>query len=55
MTKINNKWKQYTGILMNVKRNGNGTLIFSNGDQLIGNFKEDIIDGEAKFVFMNGK
>jgi len=45
---------EYEGGLIGRKRNGNGTLIYSEGDRYIGKFRNDRANGTGKYFFASG-
>ena len=46
---------EYNGPLKDGLPNGNGTLIFKNGDLYTGEFKNGIIEGEGEYISVNGE
>ena len=44
----------YSGAFLNGKRNGQGTLTFTNGDKYVGEFKDGQYNGQGTYTLANG-
>ena len=53
--KITSCWVKYEGYFQNDKREGQGTLYLTNGEQFRGNFVEDMPQGPGIYKDINGK
>ncbi|EHI69277.1 MORN repeat-containing protein [Streptococcus ictaluri] len=45
---------KYTGYVLNHKMNGQGKLVYSNGDTYDGQFKNGVFEGKGTFTASNG-
>jgi hypothetical protein len=52
---IDEYWVFYEGNFVADEKNGEGKMVFSNGEYFVGNFDKDMIDGPGEFYRMNGE
>lgn len=50
-----NLWKEYCGEFKNDKKEGIGTLLFSNGEKFVGIFKDNKAEGSGAFQTKSGE
>jgi hypothetical protein len=53
-SEIYNYWASYEGELNSDRRYGKGKLLLSNGEEFVGNFVWDMVEGEGKFTTLKG-
>ena len=52
---LGNCWVKYNGDFVHDVKCGFGELYLSNGDKLSGNFRDDMVNGKANYIFANGQ
>lgn len=45
---------KYTGYVINHRMNGQGTLVYANGDKYEGDFKQGVFEGQGTFTSRTG-
>ncbi|KHD44487.1 hypothetical protein ACVRZD_09430 [Streptococcus hongkongensis] len=45
---------KYTGYVINHRMNGQGTLVYANGDKYVGDFKQGVFEGKGTFTSKTG-
>ena len=51
---VGTTWHRYEGGFCNDKWEGEGKLIFTNGDEFCGDFVNDLIHGNGKYIYKSG-
>lgn len=52
---LRSSWIMFEGSFKNGKKNGLGTVVIANGDKFVGNFVDDVVEGEGSYTIINGR
>lgn len=52
---IDQFWVHYEGNFIQDEKDGEGKMVFSNGEYFIGSFHKDMVDGHGQFHRLNGE